>query len=607
MTQGYRPIRDYAIIGDGETAALIASNGSVDWCCWPRFDSGAVFCRLLDCSIGGWFQICPAGEFEVKRRYVPNTNILETEFSSAEGRFRLTDFMPVDGGGAGGKLLRCVEGLGGSSAVEVSVRPTFEFARERTRITAAERGIVARGGEHMLSVACPDRFSVESDGAARAVLRVKQGERIWLAAAFRHELDGAAKAAAEAEDDLQRTTEFWQRWSAASSYRGPYREQVRRSALALKALIYAPTGALVAAPTTSLPERIRGTRNWDYRYTWLRDSTLTVDALVALGYHSEALNFFGWLERLKLHDREDLQIMYTVSGGSRLPERELEHLDGYRSSRPVRVGNAASKHVQLDIYGEVLGAAHVCFDKTGHQVSPETWRTLSMLANQAATRWREDDRSIWETRGEPKPFLYSKLRCWVAVDRAIRIAEDLKLRGNLDAWRGARGEIREAILNQGFNKEVGAFTQAFGSQELDASALTIPHVGFLPFDDPRVRSTTNRIRQRLTDQGLLRRTLANAETPAEEGAFTLCSFWLVDTLAMLGQIDEAHRLFEAVTRHASDLGLLSEEIDPSTGELLGNYPQGLAHLGLIRSADILGRAGEGKQKTYQVGATYDLD
>ena len=349
MTREYRPIRDYAIIGDGQSAALIASDGSVDWCCWPRFDSGAVFCRLLDNKTGGWFQIRPEGEFGVKRQYLPNTNILETEFSAASGRFLLTDLMPVDDGMADshGRILRCIEGLSGESAIEIEICPTFDFAQQPTSITVLKDGAVARSGEQYLALACPAPLAVSADGVCRGLVHVKAGERMWLAAVHQSEIEGARRAAAKAESNLAHTAEFWRKWSGGSTYEGPYADLVRRSALVLKLLIYTPTGALVAAPTTSLPEEIGSWRNWDYRFAWLRDSTLTVDALITLGYHDEALNFFRWLEGLDLRNRAGVQIVFTVAGDAKLTERELNHLDGYRSSRPVRAPSGMEYRILL--------------------------------------------------------------------------------------------------------------------------------------------------------------------------------------------------------------------------------------------------------------------
>ncbi len=591
--RGYRPVRDYALIGDAHTAALVSGDGSVDWCCWPRFDSPAVFCRLLDAGKGGFFQVRPAPGFSVSREYSGPTAVLATTFKTDEGQFRLTDFMPVErlteghrgeDIASGQSILRLVEGLSGSVEVELGFRPTFDYARSpRADITLREGGAVARSGGETLVLSCPIRLTLDDSGTVRGRVRVSEGERLWVALRY-HEGSAPAEAGlvpADCDAELERTVEYWRGWWSDCHYEGPYRDLVRRSALTLKLLTYEPTGALVAAPTTSLPEEIGGVRNWDYRYTWLRDSSLILYALQLLGYEEEAADFFGWLDRLCITCRDhQLQIMYTVDGGSHLPELALEHLEGYRKSRPVRVGNAAFDQMQLDVYGEVLDAAHLYQERTRRPVREEWWDELSFMADETARRWREPDHGIWEVRGGKRHFLHSKLMCWVALDRAVRMGAGR----DTARWARARDEIRRAVIDEGYDRDAGAFTQSFGSSALDASALVIPLTGFLPANDPRVLSTVERIRERLTSRGLVYRYLAEDGLPGGEATFAMCSFWLADNLALQGRCEEARELFERVAGYASDTGLFAEEIDPATGELLGNYPQGFTHLALIRSA-----------------------
>jgi alpha,alpha-trehalase len=591
---GYRPIGDYALIGDAHTAALVSRDGSIDWCCWPRFDSPAVFCRLLDARRGGWFRVGPIGRHSASRAYVDSTNVLTTTFETDSGRFRLTDFMPVErlteghrgeDIAAGCRVLRLVEGLAGEPEVEVAFRPTFDFALAETTVAPHEHGALAHAGKEALALCCPAELKPDDAGALRGTLRVRPGERVWLSLVYTDAGPEALKVApVNYDDELKRTLGYWREWGDACRYEGPYAELVRRSALTLKMLTYEPTGALVAAPTTSLPERVGGVRNWDYRYTWLRDSSLILYALQLLGYEEEATDFFGWLDRLCVTCRGKLQIMYTIDGKSEVTERTLDHLEGYRGSRPVRVGNAAFEQKQLDIYGEVIDAVYLYHERTNRPVRREWWDEVKFMADQTIEGWREPDYGIWEVRGGPRQFLYSKLMCWVALDRAVRLAEQAGMGGDARRWKKAREEVRRAILAEGYDERLGAFTQSLGEPHLDASALVIPLTGFLPARDPRVRSTVERVRERLTADGLVYRYLNEDGLPGDEATFALCSFWLVDNLSMQGRGDEARELFERIVGYANDLGLLAEEIDPATGELLGNYPQGFSHLALIRSA-----------------------
>ncbi len=601
----YRPIRDYALIGDTHCAALVASDGAIDWCCLPCVDSPAVFCRLLDAGKGGFFRVGPVGPAEASRTYAGDTNVLVTTFTAAGGTIRLTDLMAVEPlpqrrQGVEARpthdILRLIEGLAGRVDVEIAFRPTFDYARARTSVVRRPGGAVAHGGRELLVLGCPVALEPDGHGGLAGRARVAAGERVWVTLAHHPGSDSPPPAfgPAGAEEALGRTLDYWRRWSAACSYRGPYEALVRRSALLLKLLTFSPTGAVIAAPTTSLPEEIGGVRNWDYRFTWLRDAPLILSALQSVGYHAEADDFFGWLRRICGRCRDRLQIMYTVRGEEDLPEEVLEHLAGYRGSRPVRTGNAAAGQAQLDIYGEVLDAAAIHLEGRSRDPEPGLWGLLAFLADRAAARWREPDQGIWEVRGGPRHFLYSKLLCWVALDRALRLADARRLPGDLARWRRTREEIRRAIETEGYDPEIGAFTQALGERALDASALAVPLVGFLPPADPRVRSTVARIQERLTRKGLVYRYLV-AETddglPGGEATFALCSFWLVDNLALAGRGEEACELFERAAGYANEVGLLAEEIDPATGELLGNHPQGFTHLALIRSAVTIAKAG----------------
>src|SRR3989440_427188 len=599
--RGYRPIRDYALIGDAHTAALVASDGSIDWCCWPRFDSPAVFCRLLDARKGGWSQVRPAEKFDVVRSYVGETNVLRAEFETATGRARLTDFMPVErlaeshrgeDIAPSHRIVRLVEGLAGSVEMFVGFRPAFDFARAETRLEVCEGGALAIAGREAVTLTCAARLRRDDAGALVGRFTVREGERVWVSINYFPEVKGerVKPPRAEADGELEKTLSYWKEWWHACRYEGCYAEQVRRSALALKLLTYEPTGALVAAPTTSLPEQIGGVRNWDYRYTWLRDSSLILYALMLLGYHDEAADFFNWLDGLGVPRGNRLQTMYTLDGRAFPAERRLEHLEGYRGSRPVRTGNAAHDQTQLDIYGEVLDAVHLYHERTRRDIPDAWWDDIQFMAARTVEGWREPDNGIWEVRGGQRHFLYSKLLCWVALDRAVRLAGETRAREQVAAWKRERDAIREVILRDGYSAEVGAFTQYLGGKALDASALIIPQTGFLPPTDPRVKSTVERVRERLTSHGLVYRYLNEDGLPGDEGTFALCSFWLVDNLAMQGRVDEAKELFEKVAAYASDLGLLSEEIDPVNDELLGNYPQGFSHLALVRSAMNISRA-----------------
>jgi GH15 family glucan-1,4-alpha-glucosidase len=625
----YRPIGDYAIIGDCHTAALIDSRGSIDWYCPRRFDAGAAFWRILDAEKGGFLAVAPVGEATTDqqrgaglgrptgrgsgRAYLEGTNILQTRLETPAGAAVVNDLMPVHRRtgsrrghdvGSSRRILRKIEGIEGRVRLEVRFRPGFDFGRRDVELTRPGRGLaVASSGGAFLSLADPGgslKLRHGAPGELRGELEVPAGRTCWLVLTDSDDPDRARELPTpeQCDEQLSRTREYWQEWSGRCTYRGPYRRQVLRSALTLKLLTYEPTGAVVAAPTTSLPEGIGGVRNWDYRFSWLRDSALILYALLNIGFEHEAADFFEWLQQLHHRDKGlEPQVLYGIDGRREAPEETLEQLAGYRCSRPVRVGNAACGQKQLDIYGEVLSAALLYFGsgigdrKADEPAGPRTrrlldedWPLLRELVHTACSRWNEPDRGIWEMRGEPQHFLYSKLMCWVAVDRGVRLAEAYGLEGPVADWRRERQAIRAAVLERGFDERRGTFVQAFDSTALDASALVMPRIGFLSAQDPRFHSTVEVLQKELGGDGLVYRYRGGDALPGDEKTFALCSFWLVDALALGDRLQEAHDLFERVLGYASDLGLFSEEIDPAGGELLGNFPQGFTHMGLINAA-----------------------
>lgn len=589
-------IGNYAAIGNGSTMALVHREGSIDWCCLPRFDADARFLALLDARAGA-FRIGPAHGRARSRRYLPGSLVLETSFETDRGALRVVDFMPRDAASSDGPpvLIRRVEGVAGS--VELEWSASFDWNRSSPSVEGIgdprSGGVVASARGAALALVGPGACRPSSDGRVRARRSIRPGEILsFVVAHGEHPRDAIARARAiDAADALARTLRLSRAWVDRIDYAGPHAEAVRRSALVLDGLIHRTTGALVAAPTTSLPEALGGVRNWDYRYAWLRDSAMAIHALVGLGHHGESLRFLDWLERLgaTCGFADAVRIMYRIDGRPVPAELELEHLDGFRGSRPVRIGNAAYEQTQLDVYGEVLDAAYACHAAMGW-VRPALWSVLRSLAERAASRWREPDAGLWEMRARPGHHLDSKLLCWVALDRAIRFTESASYAGDVARWSSERAAIRRAILEHGYDRRSGAFTQTLDDCALDASALRLPLLGFVPADDPRMASTVDRIRERLCDGGLVRRYLGEDGLPHGEGAFALCTTWLAGVLAEMGRIDEAWFHLERVLACANDVGLLAEQIDPSTGELLGNFPQGFSHLGVIDAAIRIERA-----------------
>lgn len=596
-------IGDYALLADCNSAALVGRDGSLDWLCLPRYDSPSVFARILDADAGHW-AIRPRRRWESRRRYLPGSLVLETTFETAEGKVRVLDALAFERGQRGHALglaaphevLRLVEGLSGRVEVELELELRPEYGLGRPLIRLADGGAVTRGGPDRFAVAASVPLSID-DGILRGTVAVEAGESIGFALRWARAEEPAPEAtrAGDVAGALEDVVEAWRSWEAAhDNYHGPHRELVRLSARVLKGLTYRPTGAVVAAPTTSLPEALGGERNWDYRYAWLRDASLTLYALLATGQRGEGHPFLDWICDRVCEDpeveRSGLWIMYDVAGGSDLEERELDYLEGYRGSRPVRIGNAAARQVQLDVYGEVLECFAMCC-AWGREDIVRLWPHFRGLADWICAHWQERDNGIWEVRGGVRHFVYSKVMAWVALDRAIRTAERMGLDGNTARWRRNAEAIRDAVLQQGWSDRLGAFKQSLEDELLDASNLLLPLVGFLPPDDPRALANLERTRRELSHNGLLYRYLDAPEgVSGGEATFTICSFWLVNALAQAGRHEEAVALFERLLSHASPLGLLSEEIDGQTGELLGNFPQGFSHAGLLSAAVNLARA-----------------
>lgn len=593
-----RPIADHALLSDRHSAALVTTDGSIDWLCFPRFDSPSVFAAILDDDAGHW-SIRPTDPARVEREYVEESMVLRTTFHTSDGTLELLDAMALGdsadphrlGEDAPHTVLRSAHCTSGQVEVEMCFRPRPEYGVIVPLLTETAGGILATGGADRLTLSSPVPLS-RADGEARARFDLAAGRGLYFA--LQRTALGRAMALPSTQDEiataLETTIAGWRRWSAQhQSYDGPWRELVLHSGRVLQALSYRPTGAIVAAPTTSLPERIGGERNWDYRYSWVRDASFTMQALWVAACPDEAYEFFDFMTAAAAHAHSErpLQVMFGIGGEHDLSERVLPQLRGWRDSRPVRIGNGACTQPQLDVYGELLDAAFQLRDQLG-DLAPATRTFLACLADAAASQWRQPDNGIWEIRGEPRHFLYSKLMCWVALDRAVAMADLLDASHRITGWEAAAGQIRDAILTQGWNEEVGAFTQSFDSPDLDAAALVLPVVGFLPACDPRVVSTMDVIAERLTDaRGLVYRYDPDTGVDGlagDEGTFLLCTFWLAQALAMAGRTRQAREVFDRAAAHVNDVGLLAEEIDPATGEQLGNFPQAFSHIGLVNAA-----------------------
>jgi alpha,alpha-trehalase len=616
-----RPIADYALLSDRHSAVLVGLDGSVDWLCFPRFDSPSVFGRLLGESAGHW-SLQVADVRTVTRRYVDRTMVLETTYETDGGVAVVVEALAMGDGNRGhdlGKdaphlLLRQIRCREGEVTVDVELVPRPEYGIVTPMFDVVDGGVVARGGADTLVLSSPEPLNVES-ASASARLSLEEGQQTGFALHHRNRADrdpARTWSQDEIASRLADTVAAWQSWSELhQAYVGPWHELVHQSGRVLQALSFQPTGAICAAATTSLPETVGGSRNWDYRYAWVRDASLTIEALWVAACPDEANEFFDYITTSaagSLDHGGDLQIMFGIGGERDLTERELPHLPGWRGSAPVRVGNGAWRQRQLDVYGELLSAVErmsdLLFDPAGHvgplseggrwqppELGPSTRHFLAALADTAAARWQETDRGIWEVRGEPRHFLYSKLMCWVALERGTQLADELDASDRVGHWQQTRDRIREAILEEGWNEHVGAFTQSFGSEDLDASNLMLSIVGFLSPDDPRVLATIDATEAHLTDaRGLVLRYRATDGLEGEEGAFLLCTFWLAQALALAGRTERARSVFERAARYVNDVGLLAEEVDSASGELLGNFPQAFSHIGLVNAAWAIARA-----------------
>jgi GH15 family glucan-1,4-alpha-glucosidase len=588
---GYLPIRDYAAIGDGRTAALVARDGTIDWLCLPDLDSPSTFGALVDAERGGHFGLAPAGSFTATRRYVAGTNVLETTFTTASGRVRVTDAMtlPATGLTPYRELVRRVEGISGRVPLAWMLGPRLEYGAAPTRISL-RAGIptVANRRDALALLSWEAGEPIVSGEAVAGRFEASEGSISHLVLSAAHQEPLVFPARDDVEARLRSTVELWREWSAGRTYEGPWHEAVVRSALALKLLVFAPSGAIAAAPTTSLPEEIGGERNWDYRYSWPRDAAFTLRALLALGCDSEARAFFSWLMHASQLTHPRVQVLYRLNGRTEAPEKSLP-LAGYRGSQPVRIGNAAAGQTQLDVYGEVLDAASELVRFAG-TLDRDQAKRLAEIADHVCRIWHERDAGIWETRSEPAHFTQSKMMCFVALDRACALAKRGLLRDDIDRWSRERDRVRDFIETRCYADHKGSYTRSADEDALDAALLLAVIARYDNENSPRLRGTVDAIRRELGRGPLVHRYVGDNGLPGEDGAFLACSFWLVEAYARQGRLDEAGELMNELVGLANDVGLYAEEIEPESGDFLGNFPQGLSHLALINAAVAIAEA-----------------
>ncbi len=596
---GYLPIEAYGAVGNGRTVALIGSDASIDWLCFPRIDGASVFGRILDAERGGYWQICPSEEWSATRHYIEDTNVLVTRFETSSGIAEVVDFMPSIGFGANlgivdrlfsGMVIRIVRGVQGRVRMRQVISPRFDYGRDLPIFELVpDKGALIKGRNEYLSVKCPTPFE-KDDLSLVSIMWVEEGEEHHVTANYHGSPGALWIGTSPGTTDRLFGHELlgWRTWISRCEYEGPYSEHVRRSALALKLLDYMPTGAMAAAATTSLPEDLGGVRNWDYRFSWIRDTTYAIYSFLSIGYREEAESFFQWVVDATNLQAPSLQIMYSVGGEAELPEQELTHLEGYRGSSPVRIGNGAYQQKQLDVWAELLDAAHT-YRRFGGAISETLWNYLTSVVNQVLMHWRDPDSGIWEVRSEPQRMTYSNVMSWVALDRAIKLGWIDGRTAPYPLWERTRDEIRAEVMRYGVDPTSGTFTQSFESNVLDAATLSFPLRHFVSATDPVMSRTIDAIEKQLTVNGLVARyAVSNAGVnvdglTGDEGHFVLTSCWLIDCLLARDEIDRAKALLERLLSRANDLGLYAEQIDPHTGGHLGNFPQAFSHLGIINS------------------------